>query len=118
MIIISALVEKMAVSGEVYTLEAPLTFLEIPTITLKYPRDGDDDDSSPQVAWSPLDEYRGTGSLSLRRIRTLGASPDPTYAAERARSVLLEARAAIERILGKDRGGTISAKLTELLRSI
>lgn len=109
----------MAVSGEVYTLDAPLTFFEIPTITLKYPRDGDgDDESSPQIAWSPLDEYRGTGSLSLRRIRTLGASPDPTYAAERARSVLLEARAAIERILGKDRGGTLSAKLTELLRSI
>jgi hypothetical protein len=107
----------MDVSGEVYTLDAPFTFLEIPTITLKYTRNGDDDRSAPFTG-SPLDEYRGTGSISLRRIRTLGAAHDPTYAAERARSILVEARAAIERILGKDRGGTLSAKITELLRSI
>ena len=111
----------MDVSGEIYTrpIDAPLTFLEIPTITVKYSRDGNgDDDRSAPITGSPLDEYRGTGSLSLRRIRTLGAFHDPTYAAEHARSILVEARAAIERILGKDRAGTLSAKLTELLRSI
>lgn len=119
-------VEKMATNApnnSTFRLTDTINFLEIPTITLRYNApDGDcDDGPRPPFASSPLDEYRGAGSLSLRRIRTLGApdtprrraeSPsydmptvtasvfDPTFAKDRARSILLEARDAIARILG------------------
>jgi hypothetical protein len=108
------------ISGVLYRrpIDAPINFLEIPTITVRYAQDGDgDDDRSASIAWSPLDEYRGAGSLSLRRIRTLGADKDPTFAAERARSILIEARAAIERILG-ERGSVLTTALTELIQRI
>jgi hypothetical protein len=88
------------------TSDAPINFLEIPTITLKTTAQNDSDDElRAPICWSPLDEYRGAGSLSLRRIRTLGDGTnatrhDPTYAPDRARSILYEARDAIYRILG------------------
>jgi hypothetical protein len=86
-----------------YIHNGPINFREIPTITLRY--SSSEDERVVPFAPSPLDEYRGAGSLSLRRIRSLGASDagatPSDYAADRARSILREARDAIQRILGE-----------------
>lgn len=113
-----------APDSSTFRLTDTIRFLEIPTITLKQsaPDGFSDDDTRAPFTCSPLDEYRGAGSLSLRRIRTLGApdstaqAHDPTYAACRARSILREAREAIQRILGE--GHPIADELERLLLSL
>ena len=116
-----------APDNSTYRLTSTINFLEIPTITLRYASQDGDSNDEPRApfARSPLDEYRGAGSLSLRRIRTLGvpsesggagAARDPTYANDRARSILREARDAIARILGEEHH--LHEELCRLLRTV
>ncbi len=112
----------------------PIRIQEIPSLTIRFPppRDDSDDEYCAPYAPSPLDEYRGAGSLNLRRIRTLGGdgnaplrsrSPtaigapyDPTFAADRARSILREATDALERILGV--GNPVAREVQRLMRTL
>ncbi len=105
--------------------DANIVFREIPTITLRYTaQDGDSDDGlRAPFTWSPLDEYRGAGSSTIQSIRSLAAAGgagtplgESPYAADRARSVLLEAREAIHRILGVNH--PIADELNRLIRTL
>jgi hypothetical protein len=75
------------------------------------------DDSRPPFTESPLDEYRGAGSATVRRIRSIaethGDSTAPIgaqYAEARASTILQEAHEALRRILGNNHPKTIALR--------
>ena len=74
-------------------------------------------DTCAPFAESPLDEYRGSGSATVRRIRSIAEThTDSTaragvqYAEARANTVLHEAHEALRRILGLNHPRTLALR--------